>query len=357
MQIYLAPMEGITGYIVRNAFHHHFGYIDKYFTPFIPAAKRMSRKILRDIDPASNQGILLVPQLISNCSEEVLDMIGQLKDHGFKEVNLNLGCPSGTVVNKKRGSGMLQNPEELDQFLYGIFEKTDIPVSIKTRIGFHDPDTWPAILNVYLRYPFHELIIHPRLRKEMYAGFPHLDAFAMAYDALANAPADDLQSSRINRLCYNGDIWNIQRYQDIRFRFPLVQNIMVGRGLLARPYLAWQIKSLEEDTGSGKRVAAGAGKEADPAVNGQLSKSILSCSPQDLRSRLRGFCDEIYEGYLEIFSGEKDVCMHMKEIWGMLGQSFKDSEHLIRKLLKSKTAAEYHSLVNQIFDTLELSDF
>ena len=153
MQIYLAPMAGITGYIVRNAFHSGFGCIDKYFTPFIPAAKRMNNKILRDIDPANNQGIRLIPQLISNQSEEILDMTGQLKEFGYDEININLGCPSGTVANKKRGSGMLQDPEELDIFLKGIYEKADVPISVKTRIGFNDIDAWPRILEVYAKYP------------------------------------------------------------------------------------------------------------------------------------------------------------------------------------------------------------
>ena len=323
MQIYLAPMEGITGYIVRNAFYHHFGYIDKYFTPFIPAAKRMSRKILRDLAPENNRGILLVPQLISNRSDEILDMIRQLKDLGFTEVNLNLGCPSGTVVSKRRGSGMLQDPEELNRFLYGIYEKADIPVSVKTRIGFTDPDSWPRILEVYRRYPMSELIVHPRLRSEMYRGFPHLEAYELAYRT-CGIP-----------LCYNGDIWAMESFRNIQSRFPDTKTVMIGRGLLGRPYLAWMIQSME----------------------GRADTDLRTLNRQEVRSRLRDFCDEIYREYLEIFSGEKDVCMHMKEIWIHLGNSFRDSEKLIRRLMKSRTEAEYHDLVRRIFDTLELSDF
>lgn len=324
MQIYLAPMEGITGYVVRNAFSHHFGHIDKYFTPFIPAAKRMSRKILRDLSPACNEGIRLIPQLISNRSEEVLNMIRQLKDLGFSEVNLNLGCPSGTVVSKGRGSGLLRDPQELDRFLNGIYEKADIPVSVKTRIGFEDPSMWTALLDVYRRYPVHELIIHPRLRREMYTGAVHLDAFAQACEACDPS-----------RLCYNGDLFDIRRYEEIRTRFPDISMVMIGRGLLGRPYLSWLIQSTD--------------MEGD-------CESIFSLTSAQLRSRLRAFCDEIFEEYRKIFQSERDVCMHMKEIWANLGLSFKDSERLVRKLMKCRTAPEYHGIVRQIFDTLALSD-
>lgn len=320
-QIYLAPMEGITGYIVRNAFHHQFGGIDKYFTPFIPAAKRMGRKILRDLDPANNQGIRLVPQLISNNAEEIKEMVLQLQDLGFSEININLGCPSGTVVSKNRGSGMLKDPKELDHFLDGIMEGVsacahNAAITVKTRIGFTDLSLWPEILSIYRKYPFDELIIHPRLRSELYTGYPHLEAFQLAYDAYQADPG---------RLCYNGDVWDMHCYQNIQSRFPAVEKIMIGRGLLGRPYLARLIRQEQE---------AEAG---------------------EIRKRLRAFHDEIYAGYLEIFSGERDVFLHMKEIWANLGRSFQDSEKLVRKLMKSRTPAEYKVLADQILDTLELS--
>ena len=326
MQTYLAPMEGITGYIVRNAFFHQFGGIDKYFTPFIPAAKRMSRKILRDLDPANNEGICLVPQLISNNSEEILDMVRQLQDLGFSEININLGCPSGTVVSKNRGSGMLKDPQELDRFLGGIFDGSavsacDTAISVKTRIGFTDPGLWPQILAIYRQYPIYELIIHPRLRSEMYTGVPHQEAFALAYDAYESTPG---------RLCYNGDIWDMHCYQNICCQFPAAEKVMIGRGLLGRPYMARMIR-----------------KENDHEVSS-------ADSPAWIRGHLRQFHDEICIGYLGIFSGERDVFLHMKEIWANLGRSFQSSEKLVRKLMKSRTPAEYKALTDQIFDTLEL---
>lgn len=360
MQIYFAPMEGVTGYILRNAYQRHFGCIDKYFTPFIPAAKRLSAKIKRDINPDNNPGIRLVPQLISNQSQEVLDMIEQLKDYGYREFNINLGCPSGTVVSKKRGSGLLLYPEELERFLEGIYERVDVPVSVKTRIGFQDLAEWPRLLEIYSRYPLAELIIHPRLRKEQYGGFVHLDAFRRAYDTYCPAeidthfgstadcrfPANVLlagseedspasaslitaRSSMIDSgmsrtvLCYNGDLWNLECFRNITDQFPALNTVMIGRGLLAHPTLSCSIK--------GKPLS-------------------------DPRRSLRSFLDEIYDQYLSIFDGEKDVVMHMKEIWCNLKMSFQDSDRLAKKILKSQTGSEYRALVDQVFDTLELVD-
>ena len=314
MEIYLAPMEGVTGHIVRNAFAHNFGGVDKYFTPFDPTAMRMSKKIKRDLDPANNKDVHLVPQIIPNTAEEVPMMLEQMKGLGYTEVNINLGCPSGTVTSKKRGSGMLLYPDELDRMLDGIYSAADIPLSVKTRIGFHSPEEWPVILDVYKKYPMCEFIIHPRVRDEMYSGFPHLDAYALAEEAFADSPVP---------LCYNGDIWKLSDYHERAAMFPRTDRFMIGRGLLARPDLAAQIKGLPVP---------------------------------DLRAQLRAFCDEIYDGYRTIFSSEKDAVWHMKEIWANLSKSFEDSGSLVKKLLKAQTPVEYNIYLNKIFDTLDLAE-
>lgn len=306
MTISLAPLEGITGYIVRNAFLHNFGGIDTYYTPFIPAGKNFNKKVLRDISPENNPGIRLIPQLMSNKAEEVIDMGHRLATFGYNTVNINLGCPSGTVTSKKRGSGLLLYPKELDHFLYEIYSHADFRVSIKTRIGFNSTEEWAAILDIYRKYPIDELIIHPRVRAEFYNGTPHLDCFKKAYDTV-----------RIP-LCYNGDIVSLETYTTITERFPLLDNIMIGRGLLAAPWLAAQIKG-----------------------------EVLPESVR--REKLRSFCDEIYSGYLSIFSGEKDAVMHMKEIWGFLGNSFPGREKTLKRIRKCQNYAEYKVLVDEMF--------
>ena len=142
MQFYLAPLEGVTGYIVRNAFAHHFPYIDKYFTPFFPAAKRMNKKIIRDLIPENNPGIKLVPQLMVNDAKDMEMMGKQLKDMGFESVNLNCGCPSGTVVSKKKGAGILGDPVALDRFLDETIRVCPLRIYISPRFGVEFPSEW-----------------------------------------------------------------------------------------------------------------------------------------------------------------------------------------------------------------------
>ena len=302
MLFYLAPMEGITGYIVRGAFAHHFPYIDKYFTPFIPAAKRMSNKIKRDLAPENNEGIHLVPQLIGNRADVILMMAEQLEALGFTEVNLNFGCPSGTVVSKKRGAGFLSCPEEIDILLEEVMDKCPLKVSVKTRVGMDDPAEWDRLCEIYAKYPLEELIIHPRIRQDFYKNTPRLETFEKAVEEIS-VP-----------LCYNGDINTVSDYREITGRFPSVNRIMIGRGLLSRPGLIGEIK--------GKPV---------PDI-----------------TQIRAFHDEILDGCLMTFRAEKDVVFHMKEIWFYLTNSFPEKDKRIKQIRKCQSLAEYKLIVQQI---------
>ena len=302
MRFYFAPLEGISGFVVRNAFAHHFPYMDRYFTPFIPAAKRMNKKILRDLDLQNNQGITLVPQLIGNQAGEFLDMAGKLADMGFSCVNLNLGCPSGTVVSKKRGAGLLAYPEELDQFLGEIMEKCPIAVSVKTRIGMETEEEWDILCGIFAKYPFEEVIIHPRVRADFYQNKPRLAAFAKAVEKIS-VP-----------LCYNGDIETVEDYRKITELFPTVDRIMIGRGLLANPGLVGEI----------------------------LGK------PKASKTQIGAWHDEILEGCLVLFPGERDVVFHMKEIWFYLIRFFPEKERLLKQMKKCQSLTEYRLIVQQI---------
>ena len=179
MLYYAAPMEGITTYIYRRAHARFYGGIDKYFTPFI-AGKKMTTREVRDILPENNAGVALVPQILTNKAGDFLEIANRLAAYGYDTVNLNLGCPSGTVTAKKRGAGFLGEPEALDAFLYEIYEKCLLQISIKTRLGISDLREWESLLDIYARYPVQELIVHTRLLQEFYTGAPHPEAFAMA---------------------------------------------------------------------------------------------------------------------------------------------------------------------------------
>ena len=145
MKIYLAPMEGITTYIYRNAYRKYYGNIDTYYTPFVANRKLKSRE-LRDVLPENNSALPLVPQILTNKTDVFLEITEQLKDMGYNEVNFNLGCPSGTVVAKHRGAGFLDDPCELEKFLDTIYDKSPISISIKTRLGIESLFEWEEFI-------------------------------------------------------------------------------------------------------------------------------------------------------------------------------------------------------------------
>lgn len=309
MNYYFAPMEGITGYIYRNAHHKFFKDVDVYYTPFIvPNQNReFSSREKNDILPEHNEGIKTIPQIMTNNWEGFVWTAMELKKYGYKEVNLNLGCPSKTVVSKLRGSGFLAVPDRLDQFLDRIFS-IDMKISIKTRIGKDSPEEFHRLLEIYNQYPVKELIIHPRIQKDFYRNTPDWDMFQMA-----------LSSSK-NPVCYNGDIFSPQDYERLIQTFPSLKQVMLGRGLVANPMLAGEIKG-----------------------KGCLQKE-----------QLKAFHDQILSGYQETISGDRNVLFKMKELWAYMLPSFVGGEKHGKKIQKSQNLFDYIPAVEALFKDLEL---
>ena len=305
MKYYLAPLEGITTYIYRRAYHTHYRPMEKYFTPFlVPHTKKdFNTREKNDILPAHNPGMNLVPQILTNDAKGFLDTVEKLKGYGYDEVNLNLGCPSKTVVSKGRGSGFLIHTEELNRFLDEIYAKADVKISIKTRIGKFDADEWGELLRIYNQYPLEELIVHPRLQKDFYKNTPNLDVFAMA-----------AEESR-NPLCYNGDICNAEDLKRLRERFPKLDCVMVGCGVLADPALG--------------RVLKGGG--------------------QAEKAELRKFHDLLYRAYCEEMSGDRTVLYKMKELWFYFSGLFTNGKKYYKKIKKCERCVIYESIVNELF--------
>lgn len=308
MRYYLAPLEGITTHIYRNAYHQYFAPMDKYFTPFlVPHTKKgFSTKELNEILPENNKGLYLVPQILSNDADGFLMTVKKLQRYGYSEVNLNLGCPSKTVVSKYRGSGFLVKPEELERFLSRIYSESEIEISIKTRIGKASPEEFESLLELYNRYPVKELIIHPRVQQDFYKNVPNLSVFAKA-----------VKESK-NPLCYNGDIFSLSDYQRIQERFPEISAVMLGRGIIGNPRLLEEIK---------EERAAGA-------------------------ERLRAFHDKILTDYMDLNFGDKNVLFKMKEIWCYMGKSFAGGEKQLKKVKKAERMTDYEKAVDGLFALL-----
>ena len=322
MKYYMAPMEGLTGYVYRNAYHKFFRPMDRYFTPFI-ANRKMSSGEIRDLLPEHNEGMHVVPQILTNRSEDFLAVAKEIAQYGYDTVNLNVGCPSGTVVAKGRGAGLLAEPEVLDRFLYEIFEGYAGKISIKTRIGMEDENEWQDILAVYEKYPLEELIIHPRVRKDFYKGNPRLDAFSYAMEESGH------------RLCYNGDICSAEDLQDRKERFPGLDRVMLGRGLLCNPFLI-EMSKTADDVGR---------KTADDAAHDHM---------QEKKDRLYAFHQEILEGYIQIMSGDRNVLFRMKELWFYLGDCFTNADKYLKKIKKSERLVAYQAAVDALFHEQEL---
>lgn len=323
MTVSLAPMEGITGYPFRNTWKKYFGGADRYYTPFLVATQthKFKKKELRDVAPENNEGIYLIPQVLTNTAEHFIWAVSELYEMGYREINLNMGCPYPTVVSRHKGAGMLADPDLLDRFFDTVFteienmwSKTETcpRISVKTRIGMSDLSEAERITDLLNAYPFSEIIIHPRLREEFYDGEPHRDVFAEMYRRLRHP------------VCYNGDLFAVADVTRLRDAVPDISSIMIGRGILRNPAL---VRSLRSD--SNNRDGA----------DGVLSGHVL-----------RAFLDELFERYRAEMSGDQQVMFKMKELWSHLQYQFPDSSKAMKKLKKARSRAEYEAFLDEIFE-------
>lgn len=310
MKYYFAPLEGITRYVYRNAFEKTFGGIDKYFAPFISPTKDspLTPRNRMELESENNSSLNLVPQILCNNPEVFIDAASRLIDMGYKEINLNAGCPSATVTSKKKGAGLLEDLYNLERLLDSIVNfglASGLKISVKTRLGRFDQDEFFKVLEIYNEFPLSELIIHPRIEKDFYKGDVRIDFFKYA-----------LEESK-NPIVYNGDLF---KKDDIRKISQLAENspafndaLMLGRGLLINPYLLFR-------------------QDGDGKIDQLFFK----------------FHKEIYEGYKEIMSPDKNVLYHMKELWTYWARNIEGCDKEIKSIMKSKRYEEYDIGLNKI---------
>ncbi len=308
MRYYFAPMEGITDSIYRRLHHTYFGGVDRYYMPFLSPTQHqtLTAREERELPMADSVPFAAIPQVLTRVPEDFLWAARVCAERGYGEVNLNAGCPSGTVTAKGKGSGMLKSVDELDRFLDGIFSESELPISVKTRLGYDDPEEFPAILEVYNRYPIRELTIHPRVRSEFYRGGVHTDAFRWAVEHSKNP------------LCFNGNLTSRARISEFSREFPQVQAVMLGRGLVGDP---------------GMLLPQGTTLEA-----------------------LKDFHDALVEEYRVAFGSARNAMFRMKDNWRLLICRFDGGEKLWKRLRKSTDLSDYLSITSELFATLPLSD-
>lgn len=304
MRLYFAPLEGITDSIYRRLHHKYFPGLDRYYMPFFsPTMHRcLTRKEDRELPMADSESFVAVPQIMTKVPEDFIWAAQQCADRGYQEVNLNVGCPSGTVVAKGKGAGMLADPEALDRFLERICSESPIPVSVKTRLGLKSSEEFPRLLEIFDQYPIKELTIHPRIRTDFYKPPVQLSWFAYA-----------LENTQLP-LCYNGDIESLTVLEQIQAKFPQVEAFMLGRGLVGDP-------------------------------------GMLTPGGTDVKV-LEQFHDHLLEEYSVCFASTRNAMFRMKENWHYLSQYFEGGEKLFKNLRRTTDLDEYRQITHLIFNTL-----
>ena len=308
-----APLEGITGYIFRNAHHKVFHEIDEYYIPF--AAPNMhhsfSPKELRDVDPANNQGMRAIPQLLTNRADYFVTACRELYDMGYREVNLNTGCPSQTVCTKGKGAGMLRDTIALDAFFHEVFKQwnLDMKISVKTRLGIVEESEFDDVLEVLNTYPIDSVILHPRVQKDFYKNPVRPHMFRKAAEELKHP------------LVYNGDLHSPTDCMAISESYPYLRGIMLGRGLLENPGLVTTLKT-------GRAVTS---------------------------EEIRRFHDIYYTDYAAFGSGDKQILSKMKELWIFLSKSFPNSERYMKQIKKCSRCDDYERIIDGLFRDLEFN--
>lgn len=299
MNLYFAPLEGITGCTYRNTHAEMFGECSAYFAPFINPSdqEKVSKKGIKDILPENNNGIDLKAQVLTNNAVSFLKFADKIKAFGFDEININLGCPSATVVRKGRGSGFLKDTDALDNFLYEIFDKSDIKISVKTRTGYFSGDEMEELMEIYNKYPLTQLIIHPRAREDFYNGMPDNNVFEKAYKMSKN------------KLCYNGNIFTAEDYKNIITRFPDIDGVMLGRGAIKNPAL------FREINGGAKITTA----------------------------ELIEFSKKLAESYNKVLQSEVFTLHKLKEIWVYILWNYPEEKKTAKAIKKSRTIQEFMS--------------
>ena len=310
MLLDFAPLEGITTAPFRRLHAELFPGVDRYYMPFIsPGSDHIfTPRQLREILPEHNEGLTVIPQIMAKNAEDFLWAAKELHAMGYEEINLNAGCPSGTVTAKGKGAGLLADSNALDELLDKIFSKAPCAVSVKTRLGLNEPEEFDPILEVYNRYPMSELIIHPRVRKDLYRHAVRMEEFDRAL-LRCKMPVS-----------YNGSIVTPADYADCVRRYPDLKSVMVGQGLVSDLALAQKI-----------RTGTGTTKET-----------------------VREFHDRLLESYTIQFGSVGNAFKRMKDVWFYLIRCFSDSEKYGKKILKSKTPEEYTLAVSAVFRELEL---
>jgi len=305
-----SPLQGFTDFRFRNAFHHYFGGIDTFYAPYI----RLNGKLViknsyqKDLQPENNTSLEVIPQVMTNDADEFLFVIKYVQSLGYTELNWNLGCPYPMVTKQGMGSGLIGNPERIDHILKRAHEETDVKVSMKMRMGYENAEEILDVFPVLDAYPLKNIAIHARIGKQLYKGGVDLDAFQRCIE------------STKHKLYYNGDITTVARFKEMRERFPSLDHFMIGRGLIADPFLPSMIKNNTTEY------------------------------PKDRWKIFSEFHDTIYRQYDEALSGPTPIKMKMRGFWEYFSKSFSNPHKAFKSIKKANNPRAYQQAVREILN-------
>jgi tRNA-dihydrouridine synthase B len=309
-KLYIAPLQGLTEYPFRNLLYKHFGFFDKAFAPFVrfDADKKMKKSQEADLLPANNAIRMLVPQVLTNRSDELLYFADYSRDKGYGEINWNLGCPFSMVTKRKLGSGLLAYPEEIEKILENYFQDSTIQLSVKLRLGYNSNEEICPVLKVLNKYPLVELIIHPRIGKQMYSGEVDLEAFARVLNQTRHS------------VCYNGDIKTYHDFCLMNEKFQAISCWMIGRAAVSNPMIIREIATGERGTES------------------------------DMFERFSMFHLELFETYTKVLSGPGHILQKMQQFWEYFSLMFDNPHKTFKQVKKSQSILKYQNVVYELFN-------
>jgi len=304
MEVYLAPMQGLTDWIFRESFYEHIGQFDKSFAPFIrvQSGEFYRPSQCNDILPEHNTFQKPVPQFLGNDVESFKRFEELCLEHHYTEVNINMGCPFIKVLNKGMGAGMIPHPDKVARFLELVFASTKLQISIKCRLGQERVTEFEQLIPVFNDFPILEIIVHPRVARQMYNGEVDLEAFSLYSKELKHP------------VCYSGDIVNKTDVERIQALSPQVNKIMIGRGILQHPFLLDEIRQKE-------------------------------VSKNEKVSRLRAFHISLIERCKEKYAGDLNLLRRLEELWEYHAEGFEAGRKILKQVKKCNTLVKYEAVI------------
>lgn len=305
-----SPLQGFTDYRFRNAFQRFFGGIDIFYAPYIRFGGKLEIKpqYVRDLIPKNNTTLNVIPQVMTCNADQFIFAAKYVQSQGYKELNWNLGCPYPMVTNKGMGSGLIANPEKIDSILNRVHTETDIIVSMKMRMGYDHCREILDVFPVLAKYPIKNIGIHARIGKQLYKGGVDLDGFQRCIEHTDQ------------KLYFNGDITTVGRFEEMADRFPIIDHWMIGRGLIADPFLPNMIKNKNHNY------------------------------PEDRMDLFSKYHDTLFSAFEQKLTGEKAVIRKMLSYWEYFATTFPNPTKVVKLIKKAKTYEVYDAAVKQILE-------